>query len=350
MPKGRFPDDMGINGSLMVVHGFSSARESFLILIDPALGRKASTWNEAFIRLHGMLFARLQLDSFDDEVDSFLDCWDPSSVTSTQWAITTVTNISALYQYNRKDSRLKEALRQGRREKRETEHEESAPAEETTEADSILPPSQLQNDLQVDMANTERAPDQFANMPVGIRSDDREDVSLSKIVFEKAAFLGFTLLSETLNSGTTQDGPLISIHIWLVFLAYALRYQPVVRLLERKLPWQELAELLNDVKSIVDAEWDEILAINELEGPVLLEDPIIRGFDWSRKLFPKRWFQDIDPIEPIEETEESTEARKERILTLGIQLTRVASPLNCSDNRSVIVLNLRMRYSECLMH
>ena len=323
MPKGRFPDDMGINGSLMVVHGFSSARESFLILIDPALGRKASTLNEAFIRLHGMLFARLQLDSFDDEVDSFLDCWDPSSVTSTQWAITTVTNISALYQYNRKDSRLKEALRQGRREKREIEHEESAPVEEPTEADSILPPSQLQNDLQVDMANT---------------------------VFEKAAFLGFTLLSETLNSGTTQDGPLISIHIWLVFLTYALRYQPVVRLLERKLPWQELAELLNDVKSIVDAEWDEILAINELDGPVLLEDPIIRGFDWSRKLFPKRWFQDIDPIEPIEETEESTEARKERILTLGIQLTRVTSPLNCSDNRSVIVLNLRMRYSECLMH
>jgi hypothetical protein len=309
--------------SLMVVHGFSSARESFLILIDPALGMKASTWEEAFIRLHGMLFARLQLDSFDEEVDSFLDQWGPSSATSNQWALITVTNIAALYQYNRKDSRLKEALRQGRREKRETEHEDSVPAEETTEMDTILPPSQLQNDLQVEMANTERAPDTFANMPVGIRSDDREDVSLSKIVFEKAAYFGFTLLSETLNSGTTQDGPLISIHIWLVFLAYALRYQPVVRLVERKLPWQELAELLNDVKSIVDPEWSQILAITELEGPVLLEDPIIRGFEWSRKLFPKGWYQDVNPTEPIEETEDSSEARKQRILSLGIQLTKV---------------------------
>src|SRR5579859_4683653 len=130
-------------GSLMVVHGFSSARESFLILIDPALGMKPSTWEEAFIRLHGMLFARLQLDSFDDEVDSFLDRWDPSSVTSTQWAVVTVTNIAALYQYNRRDSPLKESLRQGRREKREIEVEESAPAEENTEGDTILPPSQL---------------------------------------------------------------------------------------------------------------------------------------------------------------------------------------------------------------
>ena len=306
----------------MVVHGFSSARESFLILIDPALGMKASTWEEAFIRLHWMLFARLQLDSFDEEVDSFLDQWGPSSVTNTQWAIITVTNIAALYQYNRKDSRLKEALRQGRREKRETEHEESVPAEETTETDTILPPSQLQNDLQVEMANTERAPDTFANMPVEIRSDDREDVLLSKIVFEKAAYLGFTLLSETLNSGT-QDGPLLSIHIWLVFLVYTLRYQPVVRLMERKLPWQELAELLNDVKSIVDADWSQILAFTELEGPVLIEDPIIRGFEWSRKLFPKTWFQDVDPTESIEETEDSSEARKQRILTLGIQLTKV---------------------------
>jgi hypothetical protein len=315
----------------MVVHGFSSARESFLILIDPALGMKASTWEESFIRLHGMLFARLQLDSFDEEVDSFLDQWGPSSVTNTQWAIITVTNIAALYQYNRKDSRLKEALRQGRREKRETEHEESVPAEETTETDTILPPSQLQNDLQVEMANTERAPDTFANMPVEIRSDDREDVLLSKIVFEKAAYLGFTLLSETLNSGTTQDGPLLSIHIWLVFLVYTLRYQPVVRLMERKLPWQELAELLNDVKSIVDADWSQILAFTELEGPVLIEDPIIRGFEWSRKLFPKTWFQDVDPTESIEETEDSSEARKQRILTLGIQLTKV-SYFSCMVN------------------
>lgn len=308
----------------MVVQGFSSARESFLILIDPALGMKASTWDEAFIRLHGMLFARLQLDSFDEEVDSFLNQWGPESVTSTQWAIITVTNIAALYQYNRKDSRLKEALRQGRREKRETEHEESVPPEDMTETDTILPPSQLQNDLQVEMANTERAPDTFANMPVGIRSDDREDVLLSKIVFEKAAYLGFTLLSETLNSGTTQDGPLISIHIWLVFLAYSLRYQPVVRLMERKLPWQELAELLNDVQSIVDADWSEILASTELEGPVLLEDSIIRGFEWSRKLFPRGWFQDVDPTESTVETEDSSEARKQRILTLGIQLTKVS--------------------------
>jgi hypothetical protein len=327
LPKGGPYTNDGADGSLTVIKSFSSARESFLILIDPILGRQGSTWSDTVVRLHGMLFARLQLDSFDDDVDTFFDLWGQSPTTNIQWAQLAVSNLAALYQYNRKDSLLKEALRQGRREKREAEQEEQA-AEESTDNDAILPPSQLNDDLQLDMANVDCAPQHFRNMPNTI--DDREDVSLSRIVFDKSCHLSFSLLSEALNTGggsdVTATGPLIHIHIWLVFLAYSLRYQPVVRLLERKVPWQELADLLNDVSSeFSDEEWNMVLESTELMGPELREDTMIRGFEWSRKLFPKDWFGDLSP-QDFEESEAENNAigwRKHRILELAVQITKV---------------------------
>ena len=349
------------NGSLTVVHGFTSGRESFLILIDPVIGTKWKDWNNAFVKLHGMLFARLQLDSFDDELDESYNLWHQGEfLTDVEWARIAATNVAALYQYNRKDSLLKEALRQGRREKREAEHEESATLEEPTDPETILPPSQTTENLQIDMTNVDRAPEHFANIPADIRSGDKDDVSLSKIVFEKSCQLTFGLFSEILNSDVYPTEPRIYVHVMLVFLAYALRYQPVVRLLERKIPWQELADYLSDVyefylKEVGERVADELpslacdLPLEELTGPVLLDDMVMRGFEWSRKLFPKGWFQKIDPVyEDLEcmddgwksglkpfshpdalisySVKEET-ARKQRILTLGIQISKVFSTM-----------------------
>ena len=270
-----------------------------------------------------MLFARLQLDSFDDEMDSFFNYWGEPFPTHVQWARLAITNIAALYQYNRKDSRLKEALRQGRREKREAEQEEpAAPIEETADGDGVLPPSQVTDTQETDMANVDRAPEKFTNIPVDIRTDDHEDISLSKIVFEKSCLLAFNLLSEALNSGVSEMGSVIFVHVWFAFLAYSLRYQPVVRLLERKIPWQELVEFLNDIHDEIQNDFN----MEEFSAPVLMEDIMMRGFEWSRKLFPKDWFENIDPVvEEIEDPNETCEARKQRILSLGIQISKVSS-------------------------
>src|SRR5271170_330111 len=167
------------------------------------MGTKWTDWSSTFVRLHGMLFARLQLDSFDDELEESYNLWDQGTfVTDVEWSRIASINIAALYQYNRKDSLLKEALRQGRREKREVEQEESAPIEESNnEPETILPPSTHPTEtLQTDMMNLDPAPEQFTNIPADIRSGDKDDVSLSKIVFEKSCNLTFGLFSEILNS------------------------------------------------------------------------------------------------------------------------------------------------------
>lgn len=304
----------------MVVHGFPSARESFLILIDPFLGKKTKIWSDTFVRLHGMLFSRLHLDSFEDEIDSFLN--EVMSASLSQWAMLAIINIAALYQFNRRDSRLKEALRQGRRDKREAENEEQPMTEDPNDAESILPASENSEDLTTDMANVDRAPDKFKNMPLDIRVDDSEDISLSKIVFDKACDLSFDLLSEALNTGKDEQGAVTYVHIWLVFLVYALRYQPVVHLLERHIPWDELSEFLNTILVDQESELDFLRTMKEPSGPVLAEDPIMRGFDWARKFFPKNWFQDVDPVEKIQV--DQTESRSRRVLQLGFHLTKVS--------------------------
>ena len=302
---------------------FASARESLLILMDPLLAHSSQA--DPFVRLHGMLFARLQLDLFDDQVDLFFDSWgnNMEDRTDTQWALFAISNIAALYQYNRKDSRLKEALRQGRREKREAEQEEMVAVEDPADSgDTILPTSPLTDNLHTGMANVDRAPEQFRNI-TNTSMDD--DISLSTIVFDKTCQFSFALLSEALNSGQ-EAGPVIHVHIWLVFLVYALKYQSVVRLLERNVPWQELTDFLNEI-TIDEDEWKQVLEMKDLPGSVLPEDSIMRGFEWSRKLFPKDWFQGFDPLDDLEDFSKSNgnvvDSREFRILTLGLQITKV---------------------------
>ena len=165
--------------------------------------------------------------------------------------------------------------------------------------------------------------EKFRNMSTNIESDNSVNISLSKIVFEKAYQFASIFLSETLNSGSNEDGPLIAIHIWLVFLTYALRYQSVVHLLEHKLPWQELADFLNDVMALDNDGSTKLIHMEQPCEPVLMEDSVMRGFEWSKRSLPKDWFQTVDPLEEIEESAESSVSRTKRILSLGVQLTKV---------------------------
>ena len=177
----------GNYGSLTVVRGFTSARESFLVLIDPMMGKKWADWTRSFVKLQGMLFARLQLDEFDDELDESYGAFiGGEELTEVDWSRVAVLNIAALYQYNRRDSLLKEALRQGRREKREAEQEESIPVEDTTEPDTnILPASQAEN-LTMDYLN-DRPPEHLTNIPADVRSGEQDDVPRPKSCLKSPA-------------------------------------------------------------------------------------------------------------------------------------------------------------------
>jgi hypothetical protein len=319
--------ELHADSSLTVIHGFPSARESFLILVDPFLGAVEENWKFLFLRLHGKLFARVELDSFDDEYDTLWSVfYNEEPFSRAYWSRLAIISITSLYQYARKDSRLKDALRQGRREKREAEEEPAQQPEEP--AIEEVQPGALDGQ-ETEMANVDRAPKAFANIPAANISPDKED-NLSRIIFEKSALLGFSLLSEALQS----HEPLAEgfVNIWLVFLAYALRYPPVVRLLERHVPWEELAVFLSGTLDWLGEE-GTLNLVEELSGPMLSEDRMMRGFEWSRKMFPRGWFDGVeieeeDDDEGVERVEKEegvakVEARNNRILSLGLQICKV---------------------------
>lgn len=329
--------------SLTVIHGFPSARESFLILVDKFLGpTKEETWTYLFLRLHGMLFARVELDSFDDDYDLLWTVfYNEKPFSRTRWTHLAIISIASLYQYSRKDSRLKEALRQGRRGKREAGLEELPAATEEPPSDAgdgILPASSGPLDgSETDMANVDRAPEEFRNIPAANIAPDKED-NLSRIIFEKSCVLAFSLLSEALQS---QD-PLATsyLHTWLVFLTYALRYPPVLPLLERHVPWVEMALFLSGVLDCLGG-LEELDLVDGLVGPVLVEDRLMRGFEWTRKVFPRGWFDGVDLEDLGEEdtgvdrgeTEDEEFARNKRILSLGLQICKVRL---CSPPRAFV--------------
>ena len=284
--------------------------------MDPFLGPIEETWPFLFLRLHGKLFARVELDSFDDDYDTLWSVfYNEEPFSRTYWSRIAIISITSLYQYARKDSRLKDALRHGRREKREAEEEPPLPTE-----DNPL------DGAETEMANVDRAPKAFTNIPVANISPDKED-NLSRIVFDKSALLAFSLLSEALQSCEPLAGGFVN--IWLVFLTYALRYPSVVRLLERHVPWEELAVFLSGTLDWLGEE-GTLNVIEELNGPVLAEDRMMRGFEWSRKVFPRGWFDggefEEDEGEVGVEREElvaEVAARNNRILSLGLQICKV---------------------------
>ena len=309
--------------------------------MDRFLGpTKEETWTFLFLRLHGRLFARVELDSFDDDLDTLWSVfYNEEPFSHAYWTRLAIISIASIYQYNRKDSRLKEALRQGRREKRETGLDDVSPTLQAEEPpvdggpEAILPPLSGPLDTsETDMANVDRAqPESFANIPAASIPADTED-NLSRIIFEKSCILAFSLLSEALQS----EDPLATgyVHVWLVFLAYALRYPSVVRLLERHIPWDELALFLGGVLDWL-GDLENLDSVEELPGPVLPEDQIMRGFEWSRKVFPHGWFEgvevwEVDDGQDEGEEEEAVEleaSRNKRILSLGLQICKVCFPV-----------------------
>ena len=70
-----------------------------------------------------------------------------------------------------------------------------------------------------------------------------------------------------------------------------------MRLIEIEIPWESLVEMLNDMFLAYDGPAEKIEGRafpvpDKGVGRPLPEDYDIRGFDWARRYFPARWFED----------------------------------------------------------
>jgi len=240
-----------------------------------------------------------------------------------------VCNITALYQYGARDSLLRKAWKEGRKNHPagEEELEEMPPiaaaAEETTgesAIDTLLPPY---GSGQVDTVVAEEK-DEIEPL------ENAATQSIQEISLNASKRLAFTILSLTLER-VGDNNVMPHCHAWMVFLSHIINSVPAVRLIENEFPWRSLIEMLNELRVSYDDEGDgdddKIVSKafpvpDKGVGRPLPEDYNLRGFDWAKRYFPARWFEDgqIDNEERTQELPSMTNIRRERILWLAMRV------------------------------
>ncbi|GAO49865.1 hypothetical protein SAICODRAFT_5582 [Saitoella complicata NRRL Y-17804] len=325
--------------SLIVAHPFSSSRESMLALFNPEYVQMQmdnslddQPASAKFSDLHRMLFGSVQLDDFELAVDDLVALLDEHQTWQPDGTKMAIANIAALFQYGKRDSVLRRLVKEGRKE-RETEIEISAVAHDLPGSDEVVLPTltAADNENQEHLApfgNDQGSPSS-AFKKLAIAEQD-ENTTVNEIVFQKATQLLVSVLTLALTTGTSDVYP--HVHVMLTFFTHVLSYHTVASALEDKLPWEAIAYFLTDAMQAVEDEGVVGAEFPQGAGTPLAEDWVMRGMDWSRKMFPSEWFNDFEDEHDVEERclddDDDAEAyRTERIAWLALRLCRVVDAL-----------------------
>ena len=211
---------------------------------------------DLFVRLHGMLFTRIDLDSFSPvmsrymerlEEDARLSVGGNATITQVDWIIMAAVNLAAVLQYGTSGVVRKALSMEGQERRRQGDNSDSPPSP----------------DEEVPVTTT------FAN----------------------ALHLTFSVLQFTFANPTRQQGlhsvlnPYIT--TLLTFIGTLFRQPHTAAILQPHMPWAALVELLNTIP-MESAE-------SRLTGPPLPEDWALRGMEWVGRRVYERGFWKAKP-------------------------------------------------------
>ncbi|KAG0126475.1 hypothetical protein HOY82DRAFT_491739 [Tuber indicum] len=255
--------------SLAVAQPFYPARESILTLFDPIFSPEHVIKNHhvdaGFIKLHGINFTHIDLEKFDDALFDYLDNLDKNiGKIESDW------KVSGAY---------------------------------------------------IAICNITGL-SQYGAKESLLRLALREGKNRQHVTFSKR--LAYEILGVALQR-VGDSNVLPHVHIWLVFLAYVVKSEAAIRLLENEFPWEHLVFMLNSLVGQSDQDrfgCEEFPVPEKGRGRPLPEDYILRGLEWARKYFPNRWFEDaqVDEEERSVEVPSMENVRIERILWLATQV------------------------------
>ncbi|KAI5777653.1 hypothetical protein EDC01DRAFT_635571 [Geopyxis carbonaria] len=330
--------------SLGVSQPFNSARESILTVFDPichpdVLSARSQPVEAAFVQLHSITFTHVDGEKFDEALDDFLVLLDkhigrPASKWKVQGCFVAICNITALYQYGARDSLLRRAYKEGRKQAVGEEEDSTmnknmdkatAPLTENEAAiEGLLPPygnsAEHANDLE------KKYDPNVKHEPIG-DTNDAVAQSMQEISLMYSKRLGFGVLSLTLER--LGDGNVMPHwHSWLAFIFHLTVAVPALRLLENEFPWHSMVDMLNDLLKTLDSDAESNIIAKEFPRPSkgigrpLPEDYTLRGLAWCARYFPEGWFEDaqVDNEERSLELPSMANLRMERILWLAMRI------------------------------
>ena len=323
--------------SLTCINPFESARGSIMTLFNPILGdkgsiqRRSSSFETAFIRVHGMLFTSeaLQLsEQFDTAIqdlqkDNLLDNYihKANSKFKETGVHAAVANIAALLEYGTPKQGSSKPLIRLALEK----------AKIVSDKSSELVPANP-NDP-VNLTTMAGAPE------MDFDSSEQSSSEASRFVISQASRIAFFTLRVALKRPKDRNVyPLV--HVYLVFLRSVVGNNEAWELIKMHVPWKEICAFLNSLipEFEIMTSKDPARAQSRLRskdflkpdqgiGRPLSEDFPLRGQIYTQWYYPTTWFSDamVDDDERSLDMPSMNEPRMERLLWLGDGIASVCS-------------------------
>ncbi|KAG1754234.1 hypothetical protein EDB19DRAFT_1665358 [Suillus lakei] len=287
--------------SMTTLHTFSTSRESILpIWSSTAQARRSqpdARAPELFVHLHGMLFTNIQLDDFSPTLARFLERIEIEGAEEREWIMMAVVNIGAVLEYGRPSGVLRRIGGVGAR-----DTSAGGPAIKVAKKCQVAPAFRDEDGeekrMDVDDEGDPQASPALsdANMPMEL-----------PVSFKLALELAFSMLSFVLRNPTRKASPFARstlnpyLSVMLTFLATVTKHTETLSVMERSIPWHDLAQFFATIpRDIFAAQGLDIPAAGGERwamltsgcAPPLSEDWCLRGMEWiSRKVFERGYWK-----------------------------------------------------------
>lgn len=248
-----------------------------------------------------MLFTNIQLDDFAPTLSRFLERLEIEGAEEREWIMMAVTNIGAVMEYGRPGGVLRKMGGTGSRDAAST-----TPFRVFAKRSVIAQPEEDAEEKRMDVDDDEsRSDPQSQTSPM--LPDSPLSLELSQ-AFKYAMQLAFSILSFVLRNPTRKASPFAKstlnpyLTVFLTFLATASKHPETLAMLERFIPWEDLAAFFTSVpKNIHSSQSLHVPAPTGAErwvmltsgcAPPLPEDWCMRGMEWvGRKVFERGYWK-----------------------------------------------------------
>lgn len=315
---------------MMTSNPFPTSRESVLAMFTSTAQTRRlqpdARTADLFLLLHGMLFTHIQLDDFAPTHARFVERLSLEGAEEREWIMMGLINLGAVLEYGRNDGAIRNATLMavlGGRVPTASEKKVTAVVSRTEDL-KIGDNTEEEKKMDVDeVADVNRAENKDRNPGGGIPQilSSNSEVSHS---FHLALDLTFTTLSYALRNPWRKPNAFAQsslnpyITVVLTFLSTLFKHAPVLALMERSVPWDDLATFFNTIpRNIVTAEL-ELGAKGLTHGcSVLPEDWCLRGTEWMRRVYERGfWKPDAGSgeVDVLDTSEESADGATDGII------------------------------------
>ena len=249
-----------------------------------------------------MLFTNIQLDDFAPTVSRFLERLEIEGAQEREWIMMAVTNIGAIMEYGRPGGVLRKMGGAGTR-----DAASSAPFRVFAKRNMPPQPEEDTEERRMDVDDEAPRPSPLQAHTSPTLPDSPLSLELSQ-AFKHAMQLAFSILSFVLRNPTRKASPFAKptlnpyLTVFLTFLATVSKHSETLAILERFIPWEDLAAFFTSLpRNIHSTQGLHVPAPSGTErwvmltsgcAPPLPEDWCMRGMEWvGRKVFERGYWK-----------------------------------------------------------